>query len=170
MILNRLNEMLEEKTEDIKFDTSDNAIRSKMYELWLPEDEKSGIPDEDIPYFGKDTPISGINQRVMTLLIRTKKSNNGENDVNTHIQSVLERNKSSTIVAEQPREHTFVEKVKVEDVKIEKINHSSFHDDTSGEVIPDFSSARASHQSLGKYYVNQQNYNGKQTSLDFWML
>ena len=71
--MEKLNDTLEEKTEEIKFDTSTKALNSKLYEIHLTEDPRTGEPDQDIPSFDKNLSVVDLNQSMCTLVIRSRK-------------------------------------------------------------------------------------------------
>jgi hypothetical protein len=54
-------------------DSSQKALDS-FYELTLPDDEETGEPDEDLPFFDKHLPISSINENKFTLIVANPKA------------------------------------------------------------------------------------------------
>ena len=64
---------LEEKTEDIKFETGLKALNSKLYEVHMVEDKATGEPDVDLPSYDKDLALMDVGLNALTLVIRSRK-------------------------------------------------------------------------------------------------
>ena len=95
----------------LMLDTSNKAIEN-YYELWLPEDEETGEPDEDLPAFGLDQYISAINQNVFTLNVKypRKALKSSEDSLPpTNIQSLVESTYNS-MIEKQTSSNKFIEK------------------------------------------------------------
>lgn len=54
-------------------DSSEKALENS-YELTLPDDEETGEPDEDLPFFDKHLPITSISENKFTLLVTDPKA------------------------------------------------------------------------------------------------
>ena len=100
--LQKLNERLEEKTEEIKFDTNTKALDSKLYDVYNPENRDTGEPDIDLPSYSKEMPVIEVGQHLLTLVIRSRKKKQTRDMGSTStIQSIVQpSHNNSTVVLE----------------------------------------------------------------------
>ena len=88
LAIDSFNSDLQKAESPFYLEDSELAVE-KFYDLCLPEEDETGEPDEDLPSFGKDQPISSIGENTFTLLVSDPKNaiKDQEEGIKTHIQS-----------------------------------------------------------------------------------
>lgn len=68
--INEFNSIFQKEESQYYLEDSNDAI-DKCYELWYPEDEETGEPDEDLPTFAMDQSVLTIGEKIFTLYVKS---------------------------------------------------------------------------------------------------